>query len=66
MPTIAGAKPGSGKNFKAFVEKLKRQGYSEESAKAIAASKGMEKYGKKRMLQMAAAGRRRKAKKGSA
>ncbi|NDC23713.1 MAG: hypothetical protein EBZ49_06235 [Proteobacteria bacterium] len=37
-------KLGSGKRFKNLTEKLERQGKSEESAKAIAASVGRKKY----------------------
>jgi len=61
MPTAAGAKPGSGKNFAALVKKLKAKGHSEESARAIAASIGRKKYGAKKMAQWAAQGRKRKA-----
>jgi hypothetical protein len=60
MPTAAGAKPGSGKNFAALVAKLKRQGHDEEAAKAIAASIGRKKYGKERFQRMAAKARKRK------
>lgn len=65
MPTAAGAKPGSGKNFAKLVREFKKEGLSEEQARARAAAIGFKKYGKKRMLEMAAAGRRRKAKGGS-
>ena len=52
-------KLGMGGRFKALKEKLQSQGKSEESAKAIAASAGMAKYGKRKMLKMALAGRKR-------
>jgi hypothetical protein len=55
--------PGSGR-FKALVQKLKKQGKSEESAKKIAAAIGRKKYGAKKMAQWAAEGRKRAAKKG--
>jgi hypothetical protein len=60
MPTAGGAKPGSGKNFKALVAKLKKQGHDQESAEAIAASIGRKKYGKERFQRMAAKARKRK------
>ena len=63
MPTAAGAKPGSGKNFARLVRDLKSRGYSEERAKAVAASIGRKKYGAEKMAQFAARGRKR-AKKG--
>lgn len=45
--------------FKKLVEKLVREGHSEESAKRIAAYIGMKKYGKSGMAAKAAAGRRK-------
>lgn len=51
---------GSGGRFKALVGKLEKEGKSEKSAKAIAASVGIKKYGAKKMASMAAAGRKRK------
>lgn len=54
-------KLGSGGRFKAFVSKLKAQGKSTASAKAIAASAGRKKYGSRKMARMAVAGRKRKA-----
>ena len=63
MATKRKPRLGSGGRFKAFVSKLKKEGKSEESAKAIAASAGRKKYGAKKMAKMAAAGRRRAAKK---
>lgn len=53
-------KLGSGKRFAQGVEKLKKSGKSEESAKAIMASAGRKKYGTQKMAKMAASGRRRK------
>jgi hypothetical protein len=41
-------------------ETNKKSGKSEKAAKAIAASIGRKKYGKKKMAKMAAAGRKRK------
>jgi hypothetical protein len=51
--------PGSGKRFKQLVGKLKKSGA--EKPKALAAFIGHEKYGAKKMAQMAAKGRRRKS-----
>ena len=51
--------PDDGHRFEDMVEALKRKGYSDERARAIAASAGRKKYGKKRFQEMAAAGRRR-------
>lgn len=56
------AKLGSGGRFKALKEKLQKQGKSAESAKKIAASIAIKKYGKGRVMKMAAAGRKRAAK----
>ncbi len=53
-------KPGGGGRFAKLVRKLRAQGKSGESAKAIAASIGFKKYGKKQMLKWAAQGRKRK------
>jgi hypothetical protein len=53
-------KPGGGGRFAAMVGKLKKEGKSEDSAKAIAASAGRKKYGKSRFQEMAAAGKRKK------
>ena len=46
--------------LKDLVSKLKKEGKSEDSAKAIAASAGRKKYGKSRFQEMAAAGRSKK------
>ncbi len=51
--------PGGGGRFARLVQKLKRRGYSEESARRIAASIGRKKYGKKQMAKWAAQGRKR-------
>jgi hypothetical protein len=53
---------GQGGRFEKLVDKLKSQGKSEESAKAIAASVGRKKYGKAKMAQWAKAGQKRAAK----
>lgn len=52
-------KIGTGKRFKAGVEKLKQKGFSEQRAKAIMASAGRKKYGQKKMTAMSTAGRKR-------
>ncbi|MCS7241253.1 hypothetical protein [Candidatus Caldatribacterium sp.] len=56
---MRGPGPGSGR-FKRLVNKLMKQGYSEESARKIAATIGRKKYGAKQMAKWAAEGRRRK------
>ena len=48
-----------GTRFKKMVAAIVKQGLSEESAKAIAATQGRKKYCKKKFQEMAAAGRRR-------
>jgi hypothetical protein len=53
--------PGEGGRFRALTRDLEREGHSEESARAIAASIGRRKYGKRKFQRMAAAGRRRRA-----
>jgi len=55
------AKLGSGKRFASGKRKLMRKGYSAKSAGAIMAKAGRKKYGAKRMAKMAAAGRKRRA-----
>ena len=50
--------PGGGGRFAAMVGKLKKEGKSEDSAKAIAASIGRNKYGKSRFQEMAAKGKK--------
>lgn len=52
--------PGGGGRFAAMVSGLKKEGKSEDSAKAIAASVGRKKYGKSRFQEMAAAGKQKK------
>jgi hypothetical protein len=52
---------GSGKRFAALKKKLAAKGAKNPGA--IAASIGMKKYGKKRFLAMAAAGKKRAARK---
>jgi hypothetical protein len=51
--------PGGGGRFAAMVSGLKKEGKSEGSAKAIAASIGRKKYGKSRFQEMAAAGKKK-------
>ena len=51
--------PGGGGRFAAMVKGLKKEGKSEESAEAIAASAGRKKYGKSRFQEMAAAGKKK-------
>lgn len=48
----------TGGRFDAMVSKLKGQGKSEDSAKAIAASIGRKKYGKSKFQEMAAKGKK--------
>ena len=50
--------PGGGGRFAAMVGKLKGEGKSESSAKAIAASIGRKKYGKSKFQEMAAKGKK--------
>ena len=50
--------PGGGGRFAAMVGKLKKEGKSEDSAKAIAASVGRKKYGKSKFQEMAAKGKK--------
>ena len=52
-------KPGGGGRFQALTNKLESQGKSEGAAKAIAASAGRKKYGRKGMARMSARGKRR-------
>lgn len=47
--------------FNKLTGQLEKKGYSEESAKAIAASIGRKKYGAKGMAKKAAAGRKKAA-----
>lgn len=53
-------KAGSGERFKALVRKLRGK---VKDPKAVAASIGRKKYGRKRFAEMAAKGRKRAAKK---
>ncbi len=50
--------PGGGGRFAAMVAGLKKKGKSEDSAKAIAATIGRNKYGKKKFQEMAAKGKK--------
>jgi len=54
---------GGGGRFAKFVDSLKKSGKSEEQARAIAYKAGVKKYGKGKMSKMAAAGKKREAKK---
>lgn len=47
--------------FAALVEKLTAKGHTEDSARRIAYSVGVKKYGRRAMARKAAAGRRRAA-----
>lgn len=51
-------KLGGGGRFQKFTRALRRKGYSEKSAGAIAASVGRKKYGKKRFARLALKGRK--------
>jgi hypothetical protein len=51
--------PGGGGRFAKMVSGLKKEGKSEDSAKAIAASIGRKKYGKSKFQEMAAAGKKK-------
>jgi hypothetical protein len=51
--------PGGGGRFAKMVKGLKKEGKSEESAKAIAASVGRKKYGKSKFQAMANAGKKK-------
>ncbi len=53
---------GSGERFASLTAKLRKQGKSKESAKAIAASIGRAKHGPKKMAKWSAAGRKRAGK----
>jgi aspartokinase-like uncharacterized kinase len=51
-------KPGGGGRFAKLVKKVEGEGKSADSAKAIAASAGRAKYGKKKFASMAANGKK--------
>ena len=53
-------KLGSGMRFSRLEKSIASSGKSASSAKAIAASIGIKKYGKTKMARLAAAGRMRK------
>ena len=55
-------KPGGGGRFEKLEGHIEKEGYSKESAGAIAASIGRKKYGPTKMAQLSAAGRKRKGK----
>ena len=54
-------RPGGGGRFAKMKSAMKRKGYSGARARAIAATIGRRKYGKKRFQEMAARGRKRAA-----
>ncbi|MGE5631386.1 MAG: hypothetical protein ACM3TR_09855 [Caulobacteraceae bacterium] len=54
---------GGGGQFQMMKDAIMKTGKSAESAAAITAAAGMKKYGKAKMAKMAAAGRKRAAKK---
>lgn len=60
---MAKAKLGSGKRFAALENKVEKEGYSKESAKAITASIGRKKLGNERMSELARKGKERAKKK---
>lgn len=51
-------KLGSGARFSKLENGLEKKGYSEESAKKIAAAVGRKKYGNAKMQKMASAGKK--------
>jgi len=51
---------GSGKRFNALKQVIESRGYSEDSAKRIAASIGRKKYGNAKMNKWAKQGRKRR------
>jgi hypothetical protein len=55
-------KPGGGGRFQALTKHLTGQGYTADSAKAIAAAAGRKKYGAHKMATWAEAGKKRAAK----
>lgn len=54
-------RPGGGGSFAMMENALERKGFSEDSARAITASRGIKKYGKSKMAKWSAAGRKRAA-----
>lgn len=52
-------KPGGGGRFQKLEKKLEGEGKSEGSAKAIAASAGRKKYGKKGFAEMSMHGKKK-------
>ena len=52
-------KPGGGGRFKKFMSKVESEGKSADSARAIAAAAGREKYGDKKMNSMSEKGKKR-------
>ncbi len=51
------SKLGTGQRFKKLESKVEKEGYSKESAKKIAASAGIKKFGEKKMHAMAEKGK---------
>lgn len=56
-------KIGGGGRFAQTVDAIEKSGVSPKEARAIAAIQGRKRYGAKRFAQMAAAGRKRQARK---
>jgi hypothetical protein len=56
-------RPGGGGAFAKMVDAMIAKGMSRSVAEAIAAKRGMQKYGKDKMMKFAAAGKKRAAKK---
>jgi hypothetical protein len=54
-------KLGSGKRFASIEHKVEGEGYSKESAGAIAASIGRKAHGAKKMASLAAKGKKKKS-----
>jgi hypothetical protein len=59
MQMAKSMKLGGGGRFQKLKNEIKKEGKSEGSAKAIAASIGRKKYGAKKMASMAAKGRKK-------
>lgn len=56
------AKLGTGKRFASLEKKVEKEGYSKESAAAIAASAGRKAHGEKAMAKYSKMGKARKKK----
>lgn len=57
-------KVGGGGRFEKLEGELERKGKSRKSARAIAASVGRKKYGRKKMARMASKGRKKHSRRG--